>query len=161
MKEMIIRFCRILEAQAVEYASLLEQTLRERETLCSRQAGAIGTCLRQKEELLVRISELDHQRLECLRFFARFFDESMDDMTFSFLIEAIEEPLSTRLAAVRGRLREVTGLLKEENIRNGMLAGRMYEHAWGRGELLKNIVNAANGLYTKAVRKDVCHSVTG
>jgi flagellar biosynthesis/type III secretory pathway chaperone len=161
MKEMIGRLCEIFETQGEVYALLLEQTLQERELLRVRDSAAIGGALKRKEDLLMSISELDHQRIECLRFFSRFFDESLDDMTVSFIAEAIEEPFASRLVKAREVLLKVTTKLKEENIRNGLLAGRMYEHACGRTELLKNLVNAANGLYGKSGYRDVCHSVTG
>lgn len=149
LKEQIETFVTVCEKQYMIYKNLHEHLLSERDALASGDRARISEAIMEKESVLVDLGELNKVRVDVTKFLALAFDCTIEDISFSFLIERIADKSAVRLMKLQSPYQKLAADIAELNYKNALLTEKMYYHADGRLNLMRSLLNKGNGLYGK------------
>lgn len=149
LKEQIETFVTVCEKQYLIYKKLYEHLELEREALASGDKARINTAIVDKEAVLVDIADLNRLRATTLDYLAAAFDCTVDEVSFSFLIERIADKSAVRLMKLQTPYKNLAADIAELNYKNALLTEKMYYHADGRLNLMRSMLNKGTGLYGK------------
>jgi flagellar biosynthesis/type III secretory pathway chaperone len=149
MEELLKKFLGLLEGETALYRSLLLVLQKEKRAVVDSELDVLNESSKEKENLILKIRILEEQRDHLQRNLADFLGYSNGQaLSMSALVQAVEEPYSSRLKSCCSNLLTLTQSIQEVNNSNKFLIMNSLELVRGSLTLLNNLI-ASNAVYYK------------
>ena len=141
----------LLEGEARHYRALLSVLEGEKKAIVASNLDELKKTGREKEELLLKVRELEEQRQIMIKSIAEFLELSPDDLTITKLAELVEEPYSARFSRLRSELLPLSRTIQDMNEGNKALIEHSAELVRSAFSFLNNLI-AADAVYYRSGR---------
>jgi flagellar biosynthesis/type III secretory pathway chaperone len=121
MSATIIQLIKVLEECEKVYQQLLPVFDREKKAAFSSEPDTFSAVVEEKEELLARLGQLDHQRQVILRQISTAWNMPLHELRLSTIADRVERQLSSRIIGLRSSLGGLTRKVKRCNEENRLM----------------------------------------
>ncbi len=139
----------VLEVQTELYHGLFSVLKTEHEAIVESGLEKLNEANGEKEMLVLKIQNLEDQRLKTLDRLADLLGCPVQDLTLVKLSQFTEAPYSARLKAGRSNLLSITEKVRKANERNRSLLTHSIDLVKGSMVLLNNLI-APNAVYYRS-----------
>lgn len=140
MNELLQDLITLLSQESSEYKKLLDFLAAEESAVLQGKTETVQAITKQKETLALELRVLEEARAALMGRLAALFEEPVESLTLTRLVEEAPVEYAPALKALQSELSDLMTRLSEANRRNGFLLERALAHIRGALSLLTTLV---------------------
>lgn len=144
MASLMDELLEVLEKEEAEYRQLVETSTRKKEIIIKADIQALEEITGEEQEIAGRIKNIENKRLSVMEDMANVLNRKPEELTVDIMIDILQKQPEEqeRLAAIRAKLKDTLGRMKDINEQNQTLINHALEMVEFDLSLIKSIRQA-------------------